>query len=173
MVALDAPRTTADLHAEFPSPLIDNELVDRRARHRRAVRRIPSWIVTDITTRANLTAVATLRDHPDNILMEMHLRDLADRLLGQLRLALELLSDESLVDAAHQLYAVVGDAQLELLALERERIDIQRDVTSNDPSRRDARKLEDVDYGTIAALITAVSWADDLAGDYRDPRIDL
>ena len=173
MVALAAPRRIVDVHAEFGSPLIDSELVDRRARHRRAVRQIPSWIVADITTRANLAAVATLRDHPDNILMEMHLRDLADRLLGQLRLALEQLSDESLVEAAQQLYDVVGDAQLEFLALERERVDIEYTVVSNELRRRDLHTLEDVDYGTLAALITAVSWADDLAGDYRDPRIAI
>ena len=173
MVALDAPRVTAHVHAEFGSPLIDRELVDRRARHRRAVRQIPSWIVTDITMHANLTAMSSLRDHPDNILMEMHLRDVADRLLGQLRLALEQLSDVSLVEAAHQLYAVVGDAHLELLALERERVDRQHDVANNDPHRRDVREHEDVDYETLAALITAVTWADELAGDYRDPRIDL
>ena len=171
MLALDAPRRTADLHAVFGSPLVDSELVDRRLRHRRAVRQIPSWIVADIATRANLTAVTTLRDHPDCILMEMHLRDLADRLLGQLRLAMEQLSDESLVEAAHQLYAVVGDAQLEWLAVERERVDLQHDALSNELRRRDARQLEDVDYGTLAALITAVAWADELAGDYRDPRI--
>ena len=172
MVALAAPHRTVDVDAEFGSPLIDSELVDRRGRHRRAVRRIPSWIVADITTCANLHAVATLRDHPDNILMEMHLRDLADRLFGQLRFALEQLSDESLVEAAHQLYDVVGDAQLELLALERERVEIQHDLASNELRRRDVRKLEDVDYGTLAAFITAASWAGDLAGDYRDPRID-
>jgi hypothetical protein len=173
MVALDAPCSTSDLDAENGSPLIDRQLRDRRARHRRAMRQIPSWIVTDITMHANLSAMLSLRDHQDNVLMEMHLRDVADRLLGQLRLALEQLSEESLVEAAHGLYAVVGDAHLELLALERARVDRQHDVASNDLRRRDVRDLEDVDYETLAALITAVSWADELAGDYRDPRIEV
>ena len=173
MVALDAPTRTAHVYTEHESPLIDSDLVERRARHRRALRRIPSWIVTDISMHANLAVMSTLRDHADSILMEMHLRDVADRLLGQLRLALEQLSDESLVEAAHQLYAVVGDAHLELLALERERVELQHDVVSDGRRRRDVRALEDVDYETLAALITVVSWADELAADYRDPRIDL
>jgi len=173
MVALDAPAGTADVYAEIGSPLIDSELVDRRARHRRAVRRIPAWIVTDITMHANLTAMTSLRDHQDNILMELHLRDVADRLLGQLRLALEQLSEESLAEAAHELYTIVGDAHLELLAVERARVDLQHNVDNNEVRRHDVRELEDVDYESLAALITAVSWADELAGDYRDPRIDF
>src|SRR5258707_11281269 len=101
--------------------------------------------------QASLATMSSLRDHQDNILMEMHLRDVADRLLGQLRLALDQFSDESLVEAAHEFYSVVGDAHLELLALERERVDLQYDAAGNDRRRRDVRELEDVDYETLAA----------------------
>ena len=173
MTALDVPLIPALSHDHDRSPLVDDELVARRSRHRRAVRQIPAWIVNSIAADANLSTVAALRDHPDRVLMEIHLRDVADRLLGQMRLTLDDLATATLAAAAQQFYACAGDADLELLQLERERVEREPTVDRYVSCEHDFRSLEDVDHESLSALIASVAWADELAGDYRDPRIDV
>ena len=103
--------------------------------------------------------------------MEMHLRDVADRLLGQMHIALDDLMTATLAAAAQCFYAAVGDTDLELLILERQNIEREPAVAKYMQGDRDIRKIENVDHEALAALITTVAWADELAGDYRDPRI--
>jgi hypothetical protein len=153
--------------------LVDAGLVARRWTQRRAVRTLPDWIVLDIVAQVDLHAVRALDDHSDRTLMEIHLRDLADRFLGQLRLTLDALADANLTFAAQRFYAIAGDADIELLRVERQRVENEPGAARFVHCDRELSALEDIDHDGLRAFVTSVAWADELAGDHRDPRIPI
>jgi hypothetical protein len=148
----------------------DANLMDQRMRHRRMLRDIPAWIVHDIAAPA-IEAVSGVSRHPDRFSMEIHFREVADRLAGQLRMSLEELAVGTNAAAAQEFYAVVGDQGLEFLQVDRERMENDAYAAKYVTCAHDFRGVAEVDHEALAALITAAAWADELAGDYRDPRI--
>jgi hypothetical protein len=148
----------------------DANLVEQRMRHRRMLRDIPAWIVHDIAA-PGLEAVSGVARHPDRFSMEIHFREVTDRLAGQLRMSLEELAVGTNAAAAQEFYAVVGDRGLEFLQADRDRMENESYAAKYATCAHDFRALEEVDHEALAALITAATWADELAGDYRDPRI--
>jgi hypothetical protein len=166
LLALDSP---AVIDA---STFVDPELIERRIRHRRILQNIPGWIVKELTEPA-LAAAAPLRAHPERAAMETHLRDVADRLAGQLRMTLEALTTATMALAAQQLYATAGDQGVEFLQADRERATVEPMAGKYGASGQGFCSLPDLDHDALAALITTTAWADELAGDYRDPRINV
>jgi hypothetical protein len=163
VLALDPLTTHADDFADF-------NLAEQRMRHRRLLRDIPAWIVRDIATPA-IAGADELRRHPDRFAMEIHFREVADRLAGQLRMSLEELAAATTAAAAQDFYAAIGDRGLEFLQVDRERMDAEPYAAKYATCAHDFRNIDEVDHEALAALITAAAWADELAGDYRDPRI--
>lgn len=104
--------------------------------------------------------------------METHLRDVADRLAGQLRMSLEDLATATGAIAAQEFYAIAGDQCLEFLQTDRERATVDPMAAKYGMCRSNFRDLPDIDHEALAAFITSAAWADELAGDYRDPRIN-
>jgi hypothetical protein len=149
----------------------DPELIERRIRHRRILQNLPGWIVKEVAEPA-IGAATPLRAHAERAAMESHLRDVADRLAGQLRMTLEDLATATAAIAAQEFYATAGDHCLEFLRADRERATAEPTAAKYGASGNDFRDLPDLDHDALAALITAAAWADELAGDYRDPRIN-
>jgi hypothetical protein len=165
--------TSARFDIPADSVLVDDALVARRAAHRRVLRLVPDWIVAELLPHsADPNQVDDLLGHPDRALMELHLREVADRLIGQLRLTIEDMEIAALGRAAHALYAATGDGNLDMLRFERERATTQPAVERYAPNTRGVRAVEDVDHDALASLVTVAAWADALAGDYVDPRIN-
>jgi hypothetical protein len=104
--------------------------------------------------------------------METHLRDLADRLAGQLRMTLEDLATATTAIAAQQFYATAGDQRVAFLQADRERANAEPMATKYGTPQQEFGDLPDVDHDALAALITTAVSADELAGDYHDPRIN-
>ena len=155
----------------FTSALIDTAFVDRRWKQRRILRNMPAWMIHDTCAGNKHRRHGGAIDDDDGALMETHLRDLADRLTGQLHLTIDELSAATLAMAALHVYEIWGDANLELLKVERER-------TRSDPvceryadTGRALAALDDLDAEAVATLMTVLVWADELAGDYCDPRL--
>jgi hypothetical protein len=151
--------------------MLDPELLERRLRHRRILQNIPAWIVQRLAEPA-ITAAKPLRTHPDRGAMETHLRDLADRLAGQLRMTLEDLATATTAIAAQQFYATAGDQNVAFLEADRERAHAEPLAAKYGMPRQELGDLPDVDHDALAALITTAVSADELAGDYHDPRIN-
>ena len=104
--------------------------------------------------------------------METHLRDLADRLAGQLRMTLEDLATATTAIAAQQFYATAGDQRVAFLEADRERANAEPLAAKYGMPRQQLDDLPDVDHDALAALVTTAVCADELAGDYHDPRIN-
>jgi hypothetical protein len=164
LLALDSP-PLADA-----ATIVDPELLDRRLRHRRILQNIPAWIVQRLGEPA-IAAATPLRTHPDRGAMETHLRDLADRLAGQLRMTLEDLATATTAIAAQEFYAITGDQRVAFLQADRERANAEPLAAKYGTPQQQFADLPDVDHDALAALITTAVCADELAGDYHDPRI--
>ncbi|HET9729272.1 MAG TPA: hypothetical protein VFR41_07625 [Acidimicrobiia bacterium] len=165
MLALDAPPLVDTAAA------VDPELIERRIRHRRILQNIPGWIVKELAEPV-IAGATPMRAHPERAAMETHLRDVADRLAGQLRMTLEELTTATTAMAAQQFYATAGDHGLEFLRVDHERATDEPMAAKYGIPRADFRSVPDIDHEALAALVAATAWADELAGDYRDPRIN-
>jgi hypothetical protein len=150
--------------------LIDSALVERRMKQRRALCIVPDWIVEEVT-HGMLPDAADDAGPRDRALMELHLRDVADRLIGQLRMTFDEFDDAAIAGAAQQLYDRRGNGNLELLKLEYERANTSAAAAKYRSSGTTLAELEDIDSEAVAALVTALVWADELAGDYCDTRV--
>jgi hypothetical protein len=153
--------------------LIDPPFVERRWKQRRALCIVPDWIVEEVAhgllphDPANADAT-TARERS---LMEMHLRDVADRLIGQLRMTFDEFGDAAVAGAAQRLYDTRGSGNLELLKIENERANTSAAAAKYRFTGCGLSELEDIDSEAVAALVTTLVWADELAGDYADSRI--
>lgn len=141
-------------------PFLTDELAAKRADQRRVLRFIPSWIVD--TTR--ISRPGPRLTGTDAAMIETELRRLADQ-------ELEPLVSWVTVWRAHtQSEAIewwLDQAEINA-ALE----DVERQVHADHEANRAAEYPPGL-YSRILRVVTLLAWADELAGDYADPRIDL
>jgi hypothetical protein len=134
-------------------------------------------LVSAFDTENPMVPERTPLDGRDVVLMELHLRDLADVIAEQLGEALlNELRAVAIAEAATRLYRSWSTRSLA-------RLDEANNValaTINDtryvfPSGRYIENVSNEELGfdgaTLAALVTALVWADELAGDYVDPGV--
>jgi hypothetical protein len=141
-------------------PYLTDELDAKRAEQRRALRSIPSWIVD--TTR--ISRPGPPLGGTDAALVEIELRRLADQDLEPLRSWVTVWQGHTESEAIEWW---IGQAELNA-ALE----DVARQVRADHEAKRAAEYPPGL-YSRILRVVTLLAWADELAGDYADPRLDL
>ncbi len=156
----------------FKSALIDQAFVDRRWKQRRALRRLPDWLVKHATA-VHDNPDGTPREtpshgpinRPDRDVMESDLRDMADEIIEGLdRATLDALAEAVQVAAQQTLYGSWHWTDAPAL-------DARKAEAEERAAELPLQAGPDVDKTNLRNLVVALTWADELAGDYKDPRL--
>ena len=141
-------------------PYLTDELDAKRADQRRVLRCSPCWIVD--TTRISRPGPGL--GGTDAALVEIELRRLADQELEPLRSWVTVWRGHTETEAIEWwISQAESNAALE---------DVIRQVKADHEAKRAAEYPPGL-YSRILRVVTLLAWADELAGDYADPRLDL
>jgi hypothetical protein len=140
-------------------PYLTKQLAEKRAEQRRSLRCIPDWIVET----ARISRPGPRLSDPDNTLIEIELRRLADQELEPLGSWLHIWRLHTESEAIERWFR-----QAEIsAALD----DVARQVRADYEAKRAAEYPQGL-YSLILRVVTLLAWADEQAGDYADPRLE-
>lgn len=164
------------------SPLVNKALIKRRWKQRKLLRLIPDWVIEtacrspgDVNARSR--HARKMPDGQDRALVKIYLRDVAEDMTAVLGDPLADMSKATADEAVQRLMYTWGHSSLEPFRQANDRV-MRRLADSKwrtPPSTvRDVHVLQEVsrsDGEAIETLVVCLVWADELAGDYIDPRV--
>jgi hypothetical protein len=157
------------------NPLVDDAFVELRRRQRWLLAAIPDWAIPQLKPPWARVAAEFARP-PRRILLEQRLRALADEAAGQL---CQFLADGAKAAGVYLvprfLLAQRGVNGTKLTRDEQSLADALDAMMSTKADEWSAAKVGELDpkqEPVLRRLIALLVWADELAGDYRDARLD-